>query len=105
MPLVRVKEKYQVTIPAEIRRGLDLKVGDYLEVEAQGTVIVLRPKALIDREKEAAWERLKELLERVHEKIGEVPEDEVERDVLEAIKAIRSGGGATQAQEREEGGP
>jgi AbrB family looped-hinge helix DNA binding protein len=89
MPLVRVKGKYQVTIPAEIRKELNLKVGDYLEVEARGSSIVLRPKAVIDREKEEAWERLKELLERVHQKIGEVPEEEVERDVLEAIRAIR----------------
>jgi len=92
MPLVKVKEKYQVTIPAEIRRELDLKVGDYLEVGAQGGSIILKPKALIDREKEEAWKKLRELLERVHQKIeiGEVPEEEVERDVLEAIKAIRA---------------
>ena len=89
MPLVKVKEKYQVTIPAEIRKVLNLEVGDYLEVEAQGTAIILKPKAVIDREKEEAWERLRELLERVHRKIGEVPEEEVEKDVLEAIRAIR----------------
>jgi AbrB family looped-hinge helix DNA binding protein len=87
--LVRVKEKYQVTIPAKIRKELNLRVGDYLEVEAQDEAIVLRPKAVIDREKEEAWGRLKELLERVHRKIGEVPEEEVERDVLEAIRALR----------------
>lgn len=89
MPLVKVKEKYQVTIPAEIRKVLNLEVGDYLEVEAQGTAIILKQKAVIDRGKEEAWERLRELLERVHRKIGEVPEEEVEKDVLEAIRAIR----------------
>ena len=98
MPLVRVKEKYQVTIPAEVRRRLGLKVGDYLEVETQGTAIILKPKAVVDREREEAWRRLRELLERVHRKIGEVPEDEVERDVLEAIRAIR-------ASESEQVGP
>ena len=89
MSLVKVKKKYQVTIPAEIRKELNLKVGDYLEVKAQGTAIILNPKAVIDRGKEEAWERLRELLERVHRKIGEVPEEEVEKDVLEAIRAIR----------------
>ncbi len=73
MSLVKVKKKYQVTIPAEIRKELNLKVGDYLEVKAQGTAIILKPKAVIDRGKEEAWERLRELLERVHRKIGEVP--------------------------------
>ena len=91
MSLVKVKEKYQVTIPAEIRKVLNLEVGDYLEVEAQGTAIILKPKAVIDREREVAWERLRKLLERVHRKIGEVSEEEVEKDVLEAIKAIRAG--------------
>lgn len=91
MRLVKVKEKYQVTIPAQIRKELDLKVGDYLEVEAKGAAIVLKPKAVIDREKEQAWRRLKGVLARVHAKIGEVPEEEVERDVLRAIKTIRAG--------------
>lgn len=91
MPLVRVKGKYQVTIPAEIRKRLGLEVGDYLEAEARGEEIVLRPKAVmvVDREKGEAWERLLALLERVHRKIGQVPEEEVEHDVLEAIKALR----------------
>jgi AbrB family looped-hinge helix DNA binding protein len=90
MPLVRVKDKHQVTIPAEIRKELGLKVGDYLEVESQGDMIILRPVSLIDREKEEAWEELRRLLKRVHQKIGDLPEDEVEREVLEAIRAIRA---------------
>jgi AbrB family looped-hinge helix DNA binding protein len=90
--LVKVKNKYQVTIPAEIRKKLDLKVGDYLEVNAQGEAIVLKLTTVIDKEKEKAWERLRGLLERVHQKIGEVSEEEVEKDVIEAIKAIREKG-------------
>jgi len=89
MPLVKVKEKYQVTIPAKIRKELNLQVGDYLEVKAQEMSIIFKPKTMIDREKEEAWGKLRELLERVHRKIGEVPEEEVEKDVLEAIRAIR----------------
>ena len=92
MAVVKVKEKYQVTIPAEIRKVLALKVGDYLEVETNGTAIVLTAKAMIDKEKKEAWDRLGELLDRVHRKIGDVPEDEVERDVLEAIRAVRDQG-------------
>ncbi len=74
MPLVRVKEKHQVTIPAEVRKKLNLKVGDYLEVETRGDVILLRPKAVVvvDRAKEKAWKRLHALLDQVHHKIGPV---------------------------------
>jgi AbrB family looped-hinge helix DNA binding protein len=50
MPLVKVKEKYQVTLPTEIREKVGLAVGDLLEVEIQGTKITLTPKSVVDRE-------------------------------------------------------
>jgi len=92
MALVRVKGKYQVTIPKEVRRKLGLRVGDYLEVEVQGSAIVLKPKALVD--KDEAFERLRSLLERLREKRAALSEEEVEREVLEAIWAVRAEGTA-----------
>ena len=50
MPLVKVKEKFQVTIPTALRKAVRLSVGDLLEAEAKGNTIVLKPKALVDRE-------------------------------------------------------
>lgn len=50
MELVRVKEKYQVTIPNDVRRRVRLAVGDYLAVDSgEGGTITLTPKSLIDR--------------------------------------------------------
>ncbi len=46
--LVRIKEKYQVTIPAALRRQLSLHQGDYLEVSLSGDGIVLRPQQQAD---------------------------------------------------------
>ena len=92
MALVRVKGKYQVTIPKEVRRKLGLRVGDYLEVEVQGSAIVLKPKALVD--KDEAFEKLRSLLERLREKRAALSEEEVEREVLEAIRAVRAEGTA-----------
>jgi antitoxin MazE len=66
MPLVKVKEKFQVTIPTEIRDAVRLEVGDILEATVQGTTIVLTPKAVVDREK--AWNQVVEVMERVHAK-------------------------------------
>jgi AbrB family looped-hinge helix DNA binding protein len=63
MALVRVKGKYQVTIPKEVRRKLGLRVGDYLEVEVQGSAILLKPKALLD--KDEAIEKLQAVLEKL----------------------------------------
>ena len=49
MPLVTVKDKFQVTIPARLRRALALEVGDVMEAVLEDDRIVLRPKAIIDR--------------------------------------------------------
>ena len=49
MPLVTVKDKFQVTIPARLRRALALEVGDVMEAALEDDRIVLRPKAVIDR--------------------------------------------------------
>jgi AbrB family looped-hinge helix DNA binding protein len=50
MPLVKVKEKFQVTIPPALRKAMRLSVGDLLEAEAKGNTIVLKPKILVARE-------------------------------------------------------
>ena len=49
MALARVKQKGQVTIPADIRESLGLGEGDYVEVKQQGRRIVLTPKQVVDR--------------------------------------------------------
>jgi AbrB family looped-hinge helix DNA binding protein len=90
MALVRVRGKYQVTIPKEVRRKLGLRVGDYLEVEVQGSAILLKPKALLD--KDEALEKLRAVLEKLRERRAALSEEEVEREVLEAIRAVRTEG-------------
>lgn len=49
MPLVRVKTKYQVTLPASVRQQAGLYVGDMLEARVERGRITLTPKALVDR--------------------------------------------------------
>jgi len=90
MALVRVKGKYQVTIPKEVRRKLGLRVGDYLEVEVQGSAILLKPKALLD--KDETLEKLRTALEKLREKRAALSEEEVEQEVLEVIRAVRTEG-------------
>lgn len=50
MPLVKIKEKFQVTIPTDVRKKIHLAEGDILEVVVQNNVIILKPKAVIDRD-------------------------------------------------------
>lgn len=49
MPLAKVKQKGQVTIPANIREHFGLDEGDYVEVTTEGSRIVLTPKEFTDR--------------------------------------------------------
>ena len=44
MPLTKVKDKYQVTIPTAVRKAAGLSVGDVLEAAARGRTVVLRPR-------------------------------------------------------------
>ena len=88
MPVVRVKRKFQVTIPAEVRKRLGLAEGDYLEVTEEDNHIVLKPKVVLDKPDERALVQLEAILERIRQP-GEVSEEEVEKDVLEAIRTVR----------------
>lgn len=52
MPLAKIKDKGQVTIPAELRQRVGLDVGDYVEVKEEGNRIVLIPQAVVERDPE-----------------------------------------------------
>ena len=50
MPLVRVKTKYQVTLPDALRRQIRLGVGDLLDAKVERGKITLTPQSLVDRD-------------------------------------------------------
>ncbi|MGD8239975.1 MAG: AbrB/MazE/SpoVT family DNA-binding domain-containing protein [Armatimonadota bacterium] len=49
MPLVRVKGKAQITLPAQLRRALGIEEGDYLEARVDGNRIILIPQTVMDK--------------------------------------------------------
>ena len=49
MPLVTVKQKFQITIPARLRKGINLHEGDVMEATVVGNGILLRPMDVVDR--------------------------------------------------------
>jgi len=54
---VKVREKYQVTIPEEVRGKIPLKVGERVEVIARGSEIVIRPIIEIPRDQAWFWSK------------------------------------------------
>jgi AbrB family looped-hinge helix DNA binding protein len=86
MPIVRILEHGQVTIPKKFREALELEKGDLAEAELEGKRIVITPKKLV---KEEALKKLISVMERVHEQNKGFSEEEVTEDVLKAITELR----------------
>ena len=89
MPLVKVKEKFQITLPAELRDVLHLAVGDLLEATVEQDKIVLTPKAVVDHT--AAWDRVIAVLDRVHAQLPPSDTDpkEEEEEIAQMMKEDR----------------
>jgi len=49
VPLVKIKTKYQVTLPTELRKRVGGQIGDLLEARIERGKITLTPKTVIDR--------------------------------------------------------
>lgn len=49
MPYVRVKQKYQVTIPTALRKLIDLHEGDTLEAKVEDGHIILVPQIISNK--------------------------------------------------------
>lgn len=49
MSLVTIKNKYQIVIPAKVRKEAGLNVGDFLKAGFEKGKITLTPQAVIDR--------------------------------------------------------
>jgi AbrB family looped-hinge helix DNA binding protein len=89
MALVRVRRMAQVTLPAEVRRALNVKEGDYLTAEIVGEGVLLRPVAVVERER--AWEGIRSAVSQVHDlgaRHGEDSRSE-EEEIAAAVKAHR----------------
>lgn len=59
-PLLKVKTKYQITLPTALREEVGLSVGDLLEAKVEGKKITLTPKNAVDRELALALEDIAE---------------------------------------------
>ena len=89
MPLVKVKEKFQITLPAELRDVLHLAVGDLLEATIQDNVIVLKPKVVVDRAQ--AWAKMEHAMARVEDRAPNPQQSpqEQEEEIAQMMKEYR----------------
>jgi AbrB family looped-hinge helix DNA binding protein len=50
MPIVTVKNKFQVVIPAKVRDEIGIEIGDILEAKVEKGKVTLTPKSVVDRQ-------------------------------------------------------
>ena len=86
MPIVRILENGQVTIPKKFREVLGLEKGDLAEAELEWDQIVITPKKLIE---DKALKELKVVLAGVHQKNKGVSEEEVVKYATQAVAELR----------------
>jgi AbrB family looped-hinge helix DNA binding protein len=82
---VKVREKYQVTIPEEVRGKIPLKVGERVEVTARGSEIVIRPIVEIPRDQ--AWFWSKQWQDQVSQSLKDLKKGK--RKVFKSVKEAR----------------
>ena len=49
MPLATVKPKFHVTMPAKLRKDIDLREGDIMEVTLVGDATLVKPRAMVNK--------------------------------------------------------
>ncbi len=89
MPFVTVKPKFQVTIPAKLRRDIDLREGDIMEAMLVADGILFKPKEVMDRA--AAADRIAAKFAAAQPSSDDPgsSEDEIMRDTIAEITRSR----------------
>lgn len=82
---VKVREKYQVTIPEDVRDKIPLKVGERVQVVARGDEIVIRP--VVEVPKSQAWFWTREWQERIAQSMEDIKKGKVK--VFKSVKEAR----------------
>jgi AbrB family looped-hinge helix DNA binding protein len=87
--LIKVTRNGQVTLPAGVRKALQVKEGDYIAAEAFGSGVLLKPISVINREE--TEQHLDEILSRVSYTGLEPmpPADDLAAEVADIIHDMR----------------
>ncbi len=55
--VMQIRQNFQITLPAEIRKKLHLAVGDFLETEIKDGRVIIKPKKTIDAQQAWFWSK------------------------------------------------
>ncbi len=86
MPVMKIMENGQMTIPKQIRDELGLKKGDLVEAERKDGQILITPKKSVEGR---TFQKVLAVMDRVHEKNKGVSEETVVKYANQAIAELR----------------
>lgn len=95
MELIRIKSKFQLTLPQTLRSKLGLTVGDYVKADVEDGKIVLQRVEVVSSDETGSRPRSKTrqealaLLEEIWSKTKDEDPEEVEKLVSESVRTVR----------------
>lgn len=90
MPVVKVKNKYQIVIPEGVRKKLKVKIGDTLEIEERDGVLIIKPVMIIDKAQAYFWKEKWQKGEKEAEEAKKKGKFKDFKKAKEAVKWLRS---------------
>jgi len=89
MTLMRLRRAAQLTLPADVRRALNVKDGDYLEAQVMKDGVLLRPVSVVERKR--AWTNIKKAVAQVTDRNGRKSKNTIndEEAIAREIKSAR----------------
>jgi AbrB family looped-hinge helix DNA binding protein len=88
MALIKVGRAAQITLPAEIRRQLEIVEGDYLKIEVVDGGVLLKPITKAERKK--AWAEIRRIIDEPKwRKPPSMSPEEEEQMIFEEVEALR----------------
>lgn len=90
MSLVKVKSKYQIVIPEDVRKRLKVEIGDTLEIEERDGVLVVKPVMVIEKSQAYFWTKEWQEMEKEAEEAKRKRKFKDFKKADEAVKWLRS---------------
>ena len=85
----QIRENFQITLPAEIRKQFGLKIGDLVEIAVKGYKLILTPKRTVDLDQAWFWTKEWQEAERdvdAEVKAGRVKKAKTAEELIRALK-------------------
>ena len=87
--IAQIRQNFQLTLPASLRKRLGLKIGDIVELAIRGTTVTLTPKRAVNLEDAWFWSTSWQEGEREAEadiKAGRVKKAKSAEELIRALK-------------------